>query len=297
MALEAMPLGHGANMLIHPPRILYFASRPNGILVPLIPADEFPLGVQLQGVPRMVRLSHTIGMQYAGGLPTLGMPFDLEGMEHEWHLPPGMAPPLPTPQSSPIKRPSPVTTLLKPGLPPSGTQPDQNKKEYCTYWIRTGECDYMQQGCLYKHEMPDKATLDKIGFRSVPRWWREQEAESRSKMHPRPPPPPPSTLKSWRIPEDRIVILKKGERKASTVSDLIDLSVPVVIPPTPPSTSSESFPPISKPKPQDTTRNVFVPRGESPNHHVAEALTIRRRQANGQKPTSMPRKQKEKKTK
>ena len=58
--------------------------------------------------------------------------------------------------------------------PPSGNIPDENKKEYCTYWIRTGECDYAQQGCSYKHDMPDKATLEKIGFRTVPRWWLEK---------------------------------------------------------------------------------------------------------------------------
>jgi hypothetical protein len=59
--------------------------------------------------------------------------------------------------------------------PPSGIVPDQDKKEFCTYWLRTGECDYTQQGCLYKHEMPDRATLTKIGFRDVPRWWQEKQ--------------------------------------------------------------------------------------------------------------------------
>ena len=59
-------------------------------------------------------------------------------------------------------------------LPPSGYVPDQDKKEFCTYWIRTGECDYMQQGCLYKHEMPDMETLRKIGFRSYPAWWTKK---------------------------------------------------------------------------------------------------------------------------
>lgn len=29
-------------------------------------------------------------------------------------------------------------------LPPSGAEPEQEKKVYCTYWIRTGECDYTQ---------------------------------------------------------------------------------------------------------------------------------------------------------
>ncbi|KAK5108330.1 hypothetical protein LTR62_008426 [Meristemomyces frigidus] len=61
-------------------------------------------------------------------------------------------------------------------LSPSGAQPDAEKKQYCTYWIRTGECDYMQQGCLYKHEMPDRATLETIGFlRGTPRWFSEKQ--------------------------------------------------------------------------------------------------------------------------
>lgn len=59
-------------------------------------------------------------------------------------------------------------------LPPSGAEPEQEKKVYCTYWIRTGECDYTQQGCLYKHEMLDLETLKKIGFISEPRWWKEK---------------------------------------------------------------------------------------------------------------------------
>jgi hypothetical protein len=53
---------------------------------------------------------------------------------------------------------------------------EQKDKIYCSYWIRSGECDYIQQGCRYKHEMPDKATLASIGFRTVPRWWQEKVA-------------------------------------------------------------------------------------------------------------------------
>lgn len=53
---------------------------------------------------------------------------------------------------------------------------EQKDKVYCSYWIRSGECDYTQQGCRYKHEMPDKATLASIGFRTVPRWWQEKIA-------------------------------------------------------------------------------------------------------------------------
>jgi hypothetical protein len=63
--------------------------------------------------------------------------------------------------------------------PPSEHVPDQDKKEYCTYWIRTGECDYTQQGCLHKHEMPEQDTLKAIGFRGTPRWWIEKYSKVR----------------------------------------------------------------------------------------------------------------------
>ncbi|KAJ5217141.1 hypothetical protein N7468_010149 [Penicillium chermesinum] len=69
-----------------------------------------------------------------------------------------------------------------------------NKKEYCSYWIRHGECDYQQQGlststnlqvrlsmylpetgCMFKHEMPtDPLMLEKLGLRDIPRWYREK---------------------------------------------------------------------------------------------------------------------------
>ncbi|OAX83658.1 hypothetical protein ACJ72_01971 [Emergomyces africanus] len=49
------------------------------------------------------------------------------------------------------------------------------KKEYCSFWIRRGECDYSQQGCLFKHEMPtDPETLGRLGLRDIPRWYREK---------------------------------------------------------------------------------------------------------------------------
>ena len=49
------------------------------------------------------------------------------------------------------------------------------RKRYCSYWLRHGECDYAQQGCLYKHEMPlDRDTLNAIGLKDIPKWYREQ---------------------------------------------------------------------------------------------------------------------------
>ncbi|KAI9813628.1 MAG: hypothetical protein M1827_003699 [Pycnora praestabilis] len=58
-------------------------------------------------------------------------------------------------------------------LPPSGVDIDEERKKYCSYWIRHGECDFIQQGCRYLHEMPDPVTLSSLGIRSIPRWYRE----------------------------------------------------------------------------------------------------------------------------
>ncbi|KAI7283016.1 hypothetical protein KC345_g3149 [Hortaea werneckii] len=238
------------------PRPLYFISRNNGVLVPLVPADELPYSIRLQGLPRVLRFDQTVGMQHVGTAPYTGMTFKIEdeGVHRSTSQPPGglharsqsalvnpvkkyLAPDALARQAlaqTANDQQAPVTALEasktsaheassnwrstastsanpntsnttqsiidaivsttsgaaeaarvgyvpRPTVaPPSGAQPDQDKKEYCTYWIRTGECDYMQQGCLYKHEMPDKATLGKIGLgRNLPRWWIEKQSGMR----------------------------------------------------------------------------------------------------------------------
>ena len=50
------------------------------------------------------------------------------------------------------------------------------KKVWCTFWIRTGNCDYTQQGCNFKHEMPNLEGLRLIGINEMPRWWKEKLA-------------------------------------------------------------------------------------------------------------------------
>ncbi|KAI6815713.1 hypothetical protein KC340_g15442 [Hortaea werneckii] len=241
------------------PRALYFISRNNGVLVPLVPADELPYTIRLQGLPRVLRFDQTVGMQHVGTAPYTGMTFKIEdeGAHRSTSQPPGglharsqsalvhpvkkyLAPDALARQAlaqTANNQHAPVTALEASNLsaheassnwrsttstskpttskttqsiidaivsttsgaaeaarvgyvprstvaPPSGAQPDQDKKEYCTYWIRTGECDYMQQGCLYKHEMPDKATLEKIGLgRSLPRWWIEKQSGMKLGAH------------------------------------------------------------------------------------------------------------------
>ena len=47
----------------------------------------------------------------------------------------------------------------------------RGKKVYCTYWLSKGNCAYMQQGCIYKHEIPkDQETWESLGFHTIPAW-------------------------------------------------------------------------------------------------------------------------------
>ncbi|GAB7358619.1 hypothetical protein MBLNU230_g3849t1 [Neophaeotheca triangularis] len=248
------PVSHSA------PYLSYFISRTNGPLVPLIPADELPFNVRLQGVPRVLTFDQTYGMQHVGTAPYTGQVFkqDPQSTTHPSISQPGSSatpehsleagystpyshhrgasgenhrpftapdalvrkalghPSSPTPAfrhvlperpttesassaatswrrpaSEPVDKTQAVIDAIlesdpaaaartgyvpKGAPPPSGKIPDSDKKEYCTYWMRTGECDYIQQGCLYKHEMPDREMLAKLGFRTVPRWWQERNA-------------------------------------------------------------------------------------------------------------------------
>ena len=56
----------------------------------------------------------------------------------------------------------------------SGPISRKGEKVFCTYWIARGECHFSQQGCKFRHEMPDLETLGIImGRRSFPKWWLE----------------------------------------------------------------------------------------------------------------------------
>lgn len=84
----------------------------------------------------------------------------------------------------------------------AGTKGTLGRKMYCTHWIRWGECDYTQQGCLYKHEMPDEDKLHEIGIATYPRWYRMAHPEKFGgftevpEWHRRPGPAPTDQL--WR---------------------------------------------------------------------------------------------------
>lgn len=214
-----------------PPQLRYFVVRDNGNMVPLIPADELPYSVRLEGVQRVMSTQNASGMTMVGTLPFTGRFFRVDNsltQRSTTKTPPTLRINnlLTRPNLSGTDSWNPLSpageTLPQRSLPPSATaatwrarndgsanetqakidrivasepqalttknsgttsedslsspksSPDASNKVYCAYWIRNGECDYTQQGCRYKHEMPDKAGLESIGFKSVPRWWQER---------------------------------------------------------------------------------------------------------------------------
>jgi hypothetical protein len=68
-----------------------------------------------------------------------------------------------------------ASKAMPPRGPPQGTSGTAPTKEkiFCSYWIRNGCCDYAQQGCRYKHEMPSIETLRALNLaRDYPAWYK-----------------------------------------------------------------------------------------------------------------------------
>jgi len=73
------------------------------------------------------------------------------------------------------------------------------KKVYCTFWIESGRCNYMQEGCRLKHEIPrDETTRNKIGMRGIPRWLQDDPVEFEKYWPTVPHTPIPATLAASR---------------------------------------------------------------------------------------------------
>ena len=56
----------------------WFISRDNGVMVPLIVADELPEGIRLQGVSRSLTLGEVRGMECLGGFPPTTTVYNVE---------------------------------------------------------------------------------------------------------------------------------------------------------------------------------------------------------------------------
>ncbi|KAJ5769997.1 uncharacterized protein N7511_002048 [Penicillium nucicola] len=191
----------------------HFVTRGDGTAALMIPADELPTHLSIRGVPRTLQASDTQGMISCGvaprraepwiidgtvaGLPFVKTPEDLaeltatlgrivndetvsadlrKSVQEVLYKGLALADQAPAPTNAMVPH---VLMASAPAfLPKNRTSGKVNhpirKKVYCSYWVRHGECDYSQQGCLYKHEMPeDMEILHRIGLRTYPNWWLE----------------------------------------------------------------------------------------------------------------------------
>ncbi|KAE8394217.1 hypothetical protein BDV23DRAFT_18142 [Aspergillus alliaceus] len=198
-----------------PLRPQFFCARPNGTLTPLIAADELPSHISIRGIPRTLSANETQGMTSLGTVSPRAQTYVIDGLapsstrasstaasprSRDFDLQASLMR-LVSDENVPASQRLAVNALLQQGISQNwfmtnastsgwlvpgvsgGTASGSSrqgahyntKKEFCSYWIRHGECDYQQQGCLYKHEMPnDLSTLEKLGLRDIPRWYREK---------------------------------------------------------------------------------------------------------------------------
>ncbi|KEF62991.1 uncharacterized protein A1O9_00966 [Exophiala aquamarina CBS 119918] len=157
-----------------PLRALFFVVRPDGQrMVPLIAIDELPSFVKIQGVPRELTALKITGMNSIGvfearpqqhvvegvysGAPPTNHPIDMRSTIED--------------QAASARTDGKPTSSSANDLPQVGTM---GKKVYCTHWMKTGECSFVQTGCKYKHEMPlDLDELKRLGHNEIPQWFRE----------------------------------------------------------------------------------------------------------------------------
>jgi hypothetical protein len=139
--------------------------------------------------------------------------------------PPSSAKPISIPTAAPVEAGS--TASLPPfhhNVPDLPIHHSTGVKEYCSYWLRHGECDYAQQGCLYKHEMPlDRTALERLGYRDIPRWYREKHGLGSylagANLNSSPPVKTSLMEKSWRRHPVEVLLeaTQKEPQKAKTV--------------------------------------------------------------------------------
>ncbi|KAJ5732579.1 Zinc finger CCCH-type [Penicillium malachiteum] len=183
----------------------HFCARPNGDITSMICVDDLPDGTTIDGAPRKLSPAETQGMTSCGMMPNRSEPwiinqdnkspvqngrngfaqlksFLYELMEDD-AVPSGHRDTIGKLMCEIPDEPIPSNALIK--ISPTLTTSSQSsfqrrargygRKEYCSYWIRHGECDYQQQGCLFKHEMPlDQELLETLGLRDIPRWYRDK---------------------------------------------------------------------------------------------------------------------------
>ncbi|KAI9715525.1 MAG: hypothetical protein M1828_000832 [Chrysothrix sp. TS-e1954] len=187
------------------PRPVCYVSRGFNILVPLIAVDDLPYDINIKGIPRAVSAHEAKGMRRIGHYSASDVKYTLTPEPQQFlskntiqmngasggamgqtdvsnmcEAPSWAEARAQTPahERHNIYQPSAIGAYgpLNRPPPPSGLEPDPSRKQYCTYWMRTGECDFEQQGCRYKHEMPSLSMLAQIGFRGYPKWFEDRRA-------------------------------------------------------------------------------------------------------------------------
>ncbi|OAR03151.1 hypothetical protein LLEC1_06013 [Akanthomyces lecanii] len=154
--LESLPAGAGllsyafdANSAAY----CYYLDRGNGQFTRLIPADMLP---PMKGVPG--REEEHDGMVILQPLEKLHLQ---NTKEHHR---------VSTPKNQ-------IDCIV-------ATSPKSSRKIkiYCDKWIHEGVCAFTQQGCKFKHEMPqDEATQRSLGlFHGYPAWWKKRTEEQNS---------------------------------------------------------------------------------------------------------------------
>ncbi|KAJ5640628.1 Zinc finger CCCH-type [Penicillium herquei] len=157
----------------------HFCARPSGDITSMICVDDLPDGMTIDGAPRKLSPAETQGMTSCGMMPKRPEPwminhdnkppvhngrngldqlksFLYELMEDD-AVPSGHRDTIGKLMSEFSDEPIPSNALIKisPTLTTSSNSSynrrqarGYGRKEYCSYWIRHGECDYQQQGRL-----------------------------------------------------------------------------------------------------------------------------------------------------
>lgn len=78
----------------------------------------------------------------------------------------------------------PLTANAQPAARPALNMPNPTGKEYCTFYLRTGQCDYSQQNCQFKHHFPSTwHEMKRIGFLQIPDWIKNVDPETYKQIH------------------------------------------------------------------------------------------------------------------
>ncbi|GAB1209358.1 hypothetical protein APSETT445_008131 [Aspergillus pseudonomiae] len=147
----------------------FFCARPNGTITPLIAVDELPSHISIRGVPRTLSANETQGMTSLGTVSPRAQTYVIDG------LVPASTRASSGPRSRDLDLQASLMRLVSDENVPANQRLAVNallQQGISQNWFMSNA---PTSGCLYKHEMPnDLPTLEKLGLRDIPRWYREK---------------------------------------------------------------------------------------------------------------------------